>query len=138
MPRRNHNRRARAALRSGGVNASAAANARAIANARGAAVTIRRPDMTDIVVPATITSRKRRMSYYRKIRNTVLAQQRLNELNDIVEETGQLEQSIQAIEVAQREREREREVEADADAGAEVAAEVEAVGGDAEGTAITD
>lgn len=78
---------------------TALANARAIASARGGAtITISRPSIPGIPPPPdTATSRKRRESYYRKMRNMVLAQQRLNEFNDIVNETTELENTLAGL-----------------------------------------
>lgn len=78
---------------------TALANARAIASARGGAtITITRPAIPGIPPPPdTATSRKRRKSYYRKMRNMVLAQQRLNEFNDIVNETTELEHTLAGL-----------------------------------------
>ena len=66
-------------------------------------LTIQRP-VLPITPPAGMTSRKRRASFCRKMRNLVIAHQRRTELNEILEETDALEGMLHDIETTEAEK----------------------------------
>ena len=90
----------------------AIANVRQIANALTDYKTVRLPQM-DIDVPATIRSRKRRKSYYRQVRNTVIALQRIKEHEETLQEAQQVEDLIATMQEKHAKRSEEAKIEDD-------------------------